>query len=79
VLGARGHALPELRREALKGLARQPERAQPVVREGDRQRGCVGGVQGGGGGGDVGQEPLDEPAAGVAVVDAQQQIRAGVR
>ena len=42
--GARGHALAELRREAVQRRLRHAERLQPVVGEGDGEPGAVRGL-----------------------------------
>ena len=77
-LGSGSHPLAELWREAVQRRLWHPESHQPVVGEGDRQRGLVGDVASGGGVGDRVQPP-HQLASICAVLDAQQQVGADVR
>ena len=78
-LGRAGrHALPELRREAVKRLLRHAQRLQAVVGEGNGDPGVAGRIRGGPAGVDHGVQPSDQLPSGVTVVDAEQQIGADV-
>ena len=73
------HPLSELRREAVERALRDAERLQAVIGEGGRDPGVVGGIgRGSSAVDDVVQSP-HELASGGAVVDAEQEVRPGVR
>jgi hypothetical protein len=78
LLGARGHALLELGREAVQRVLRDAKRAQPLVGEADRDPRIPIGVGRRPGGVEEREQPSNELAPGVRVLDLQQQVPADI-